>query len=166
MLEIVGDSEIGEMIAEAKYLPSDWQARLADLREASRFLEGAVHIVGDSGRRFRVIVRRHRAYLDNFTVILTTMTGDGSEFRLLRYDGSNHPHRNKIEGNWIIKKPHIHRATERYQELRWGLHDGYAEETRRYDDLSGAWECFLADTNLQAAEGARVSALPDLFTEV
>lgn len=168
MPEIVGDSEIGEMIAEAKYLPSDWQAQLADLKDKADSLEGEFSIVGTSGTRFRIIVSQSIHHQNKFTVILIAELGDGpdSEIKLLRYDGSNHAHRNKIEGNRIARREHIHRATERYQRLGSRFQDGYAEATDRYRDLGGAWECFWHDTNLAGLGGDQFSPLPDLFTEV
>ncbi len=162
----VSDSEIFQLIAESKFLTGNWQDELANPKSKGSHIEGQVDLVGASGTQFRVIVRQSLRDSHDFSVILVASRSGETEIRLLRYDGGSHPHRNKIERNWIERKPHIHSVTERYQELNWEFHDGYAEETIRYHDLSGAWECFLADINLQGPAGSRISTLPNLFTEV
>ena len=165
MPEIVPDSEIGQLIAERKVLSGNQLDELENPKSKGSHIEGQVDLVGVSGTQFRVIVRQSLRTNDDFSVILMANRAGEPAIRLLRYDGSSHPHRNKIEGNWIVRKPHIHRATERYQELKWEVHDGYAEETVLYRDLSGAWDCFLADANLQSPTGSRVLALSKPFTE-
>ncbi len=165
MPETVPDSEIAQLIAEQKVLPGNWQDELENRKSKDSHLEGQVDLVGASGTQFRVIVRQSLRTSDDFSVILMAKRVGEPEIRLLRYDGGSHPHRNKIERNWIIRKPHIHRATERYQELKWEFHDGYAEETVRYYDLNGAWESFAADASLRGSSLSRISTLPKLFTE-
>ena len=165
MPETVSDSEIAQLIAERKHLLGNWQDELENLKPKDSHLEGQIDLAGAAGTRFRIIVRQSVRNSHDFSVILIAERPREPEIRLLRYDGGSHPHRNKIERNWIVRKPHIYRATKRYQELKWELHDGYAEETARYHDLSGAWECFVADANLQGPAGSRISTLPKLFTE-
>lgn len=165
MPEIVPDSEIAQLITERKALPGNWQDELENPKSKGSHVERQVDLVGASGTQFRVIVRQSLQASDDFSVILMANRVGKPEVRLLRYDGGSHPHRNKIEGNWIVRRPHIHRATERYQELKWEVHDGYAEETSRYHDLSGAWENFVADANLQSPDGSRILALPKPFAE-
>ena len=166
MPDTVPDLEISGMITEAKPLPWNWQTQLVNLKDKSEFIEGEFQLVGNNGTWFRVIVKQHSTYRNNFTIVLAATLHTGIEIRLLRYDGSNHAHLNKIEGNRIRRKAHIHRATERYQKVGWEFHDGYAEATNRYYDLSGAWECFWADTNLSNPIGHHFQTLPNLFTEV
>ncbi len=62
-------------------------------------------------------------------------------------------------------KPHIHKATERYQRLRRADAEGYAEETDRYQDIKGAWDCFRADIHLQSSENYEDTNLPSPFVE-
>lgn len=60
-------------------------------------------------------------------------------FRLLRCNGP-HPtdHVNAIEGDVIIRTPHVHCLTERYQRRRRARPDGYAEPTDAYDSIESA----------------------------
>ena len=153
MADIVSDAKIAEMIAERKTLPLDWMQQLNRFKDRDDRYEAEVDLEGDAGTRFRIIVRSSRIKANDFSVVLIAALPENPEFRLLRYDGRSHTHRNRMEGNRIRREPHIHRATERYQQDPCGLpHDGYAEQTDRYQDLAGAWNCFLSDVDLQYPE--------------
>lgn len=165
MTGIISDARIAAMIAEPKALPENWRQELANLKDRVGRYESEVDFTGGNGTPFRIIVsRRHRAASD-FTVILMLNSPTHPGFRFLRYDGSGHDHRNTIEGNRIVRKPHIHRATERYQRTTFNRRpDGYAEETQRYQDLAGAWDCFHADVNLRFPSECDCRSLPTPFT--
>ena len=169
MPQVISDARITAMIAEPKRLPPDWQQQLATLHDRPDSNESAVDVRGAAGARFRIIIRQHRQYRNNFSVILLVETTHQPEFRLLRYDGGNHRHRNKIEGYWLERRPHIHRATARYQRAtarhpteRY-YHDGFAFEVQRYQDLAGAWNCFFEDVRLELPAGSSAKALPPVF---
>lgn len=171
MTQVISDERIAEMIAEPKLLPRDWQQQLANLRPKMDSKEASVGVSGTAGTQFRIIVRQHHQRSSDFSVILTKAMpteetpARQQEFRLLRCDGSYHPHRNIIEGNLIDHRPHIHRATARYQD-RGHPHDGYAVETDEYQDLAGAWNCFFDKVKLELPEGLSAAALPEGFAEV
>lgn len=162
MADIVSDAKISEMIAERKTLPPDWMQQLNRFKDKDSRYEAQVdHIEGDAGTRFRIIVGISPVKMNVFSVVLIAVLPENPEFRLLRYDGSNHNHSNKIEDNRIGRKPHIHRATERYQRDERRLpHDGYAKQTDRYQDLPGAWNCFFSDVDLQYPEEHQLGMLP------
>lgn len=123
--------------------------------------ESEFDLVGDEGTHFRIIVRRDIIEQNDFSVILRADLPEKPKFILLHYDGSNHNHRNRVERNRIVRQPHIHRATQRYQEdPRKLLHDGYAEPTDRYQDLAGAWNCFRSDLDLQYPEEHQLGIFP------
>ena len=155
MAEIISDARIASMIAERKYLPLNWQQVQMMFRLRDGSAESFVNFTGADGTPFRILIRQKRGQPSDFSVILMAVLSipivpGKPEFRLLRYDGSGHDRRNTIEGNWIVGKPHIHRATERYQrKTSQRRPDGYAEETQRYRDLAGAWNSFCADVNLR-----------------
>lgn len=85
----------------------------------------------------------------------------GGEVNLLRCNGPSHPHRNRIEGERFGMAPHIHRATERYQQLPHGSAEGFAQPTDAFYDLHGAfWAmCELAHVELPP------TGQPSLFGE-
>ena len=174
MPQVISDARITAMIAEPKRLPQDWQRQLATLRDRpggneSDSNKSVVDVRGAAGGRFQVIVRQHQQRPNDFSVILMARTTQRPEFRLLRYDGGNHRHRNKIEGYWLERRPHIHRATARYQRAAarhptGGYdHDGFAFEVQRYRDLAGAWDCFFEDVRLELPAGSSTKALPPVF---
>ena len=75
--------------------------------------------------------------------------GSNRLFRLLGYNGKSHEHSITIEGETFYDF-HIHRATERYQELGT-REDAYAEVTDRYGDFHGALMCLNEDANVKVA---------------
>ena len=169
MPQVISDARIAAMIAEPKRLPPDWPRQLATLHDRPDSNESAVDVRGTAGGRFRIIIRQHRQYRNNFSVILLVRTTHQPEFRLLRYDGGSHRHKNRIEGYVIERRPHIHRATARYQRAAarhptGGYeHDGFAFEVQRYRDLAGAWNCFFEDVRLELPAGSSAKVLPPVF---
>ena len=162
---IVSDAAIADLLAERKTLPSDWMERLASFRRREGRNESGIDLVGERGTQFRVIVRQSRLKADDFSIVLIAVLPEIGYFHLLRYDGGSHSHRNRIERTRIIRKPHIHMATERYQtDPRRLPSDGYAEETDRYVDLRGAWRRFFEYLNPQYPDEYQTAMLPDMFT--
>ena len=160
--EPLSDYEIAEFIEEAKLLPINWQA--SPVGKAGN-LQAQADVHGANGTRFLLVVRQSIGYRNNFSIVLAIKPSRGRQINLLRYDGDSHPHRNRIEGNRIEYKPHIHLATERYQRLRRADAEGYAEETDRFQDIKGAWDCFRSDIYLQSSENSEDTNLPSPFVE-
>lgn len=131
----LSDVEIAALLADPKPTLS-----LADLvprqvKRGHRVQEKEVE--GQSGAKFHLIVRQNVKVPTDFSVILAyAMPSLHRRFRLRRHNGSSHRHPNKIEGN-VVEGPHVHIATQRYQEAGF-KEDAYAEVTDRYTDLSGA----------------------------
>ena len=71
-------------------------------------------------------------------------------YPVIRCNGP-HPsdHTNRIERNKIVRTPHVHRLTERYQRLRPPKSDGFAEETTVYVTIEEALEHLAETINLQ-----------------
>jgi hypothetical protein len=70
---------------------------------------------------------------------------------LARYNGSSHPHPNRIEQTRIEFAPHIHKTTERYLRANMKA-DGFAEQTNRYSTLAGAMHALVTDLNMRGLE--------------
>lgn len=67
---------------------------------------------------------------------------------IVRYNGSAHAHRNKIEQGRISYRAYRHVATERY--IQAGLKpEGFAIERTDYRDLSGAVQALHKEMNLE-----------------
>lgn len=95
--------------------------------------------------------RRYREYL----VIFAIATLNRETIRLRRYNGKSHEHTNKIESQ-KFGGYHIHQATERYQQSGT-REDEYAEPTRRYSDLHGAFRCMIGDCKFIEPSNAQMS---------
>lgn len=149
------DAQIAELIAEPKPLPDDFRRRTT-LREKRGHAEAQLDVTGDAGSRFGLIFRRSLTNPLSFSVILGYRPPQSSQiFRLRRYNGKSHEHRNKIEGNQFYDF-HVHMATHRYQEL--GLReDGYAEPSERFADMDGAFECLIDDCGFRRPAGDTMS---------
>ena len=86
---------------------------------------------------FRLILRQSSFNPLDFSVILAWIPAQStSPFRLCRYNGKSHEHTNALDSQKFYDF-HVHRATERYQQL--GLReDSFAEPTSRYQDFTVA----------------------------
>ncbi len=141
------DSEISQMIREAKALPDNYTPPI-QLRGKRGHKERKLDVTGDSGKQYRLILRQSNFNALDFSIILAFKPTVSSQlFRLRRYNGKHGEHTNKIEGNTFYNF-HIHEATERYQEI--GMReDAYAEPTDRYGDYREAFHCMLHDCGFQ-----------------
>lgn len=107
-----------------------------------------IPVTGEAGSEFIIKIRRNDHNPLNFSVILVFLVPNtNSHIRLLRYNGNSHTHSNKIERTVFYNKFHIHRATERYQELG-AREDAFAEETDLFSSLESAIRCFVKDCNI------------------
>ena len=104
--------------------------------------ESEVNPTGTDGSAFRIVVSQRTG--DDFSVMLLAILDkpvvpNRPEFPLLRYDDAGHTHSNALEGDIIRRKPHIHRATERYQKAtNQRRPDGYAVATARLPEFAAS----------------------------
>lgn len=102
----------------------------------------------DGSKSFELYTRQNTLDPEAYSCGLVFLAGNGERVPLARYNGSNHTHRNPLEGDeLIVNKCHIHKATERYMDAG-DKADKYAETTDRYDSLAGALDCMLHDCNI------------------
>ena len=137
------DTEIAVFIAEAKLLPDDYRQKV-QTKPKRGHRERELDLVGANGSEFRLILRESSFNPLDFSLILTWLPPQStSPFRLCRYNGKSHEHTNSLESQKFYEF-HIHRATERYQQL--GLReDSFAEPTDRYQDFARALQCLIQD---------------------
>lgn len=156
MPRILTEKEIQGLINEEKALPSNWRNLLRPRPKHSyQYNERELSVQSVTGTQFRVISRSNRQNPLDFSIILVFEDNNGTEYRLLRYNGK-HPsrHTNKWEkdrgqGAWRVGPGfHIHRATERYQTDGYAI-DGFAEATDTYGDLGSAMDAFLNATGFR-----------------
>ena len=158
MDEFYSDDEITSLISESKSIPISLAQIGAKVREKRGHKEFDYSIKRSDGSQFILKIRQSLENALAFSVILALQPKDKTElFILRRYNGKNHRHRNRIEGNSAFYEFHIHTATERYQTD--GMYEeGFAEVTDRYADLNGAIQCLVADCNIVST-----NAQSDLF---
>ena len=153
------DAEIAELLAEEKPLPENWQARLKTLAKANQaYKRRDLGITGAQGHPFRVILRQSTHSPLDFSVILTFTDEDGTEYRLIRYNGRHaSQHTNKwekargMENSTFRNRFHIHRATERYQLAGFAI-DGFAEPTDEYGSFDAALDLFTMNHGFRRPE--------------
>lgn len=151
------DPEIAVLMAERKALPANWRRRMRLVPKESQ-AERQLDLVGVEANGYRLILRQNLINQLDFSLILAVRAPNSTRlFRLRRYNGATHRHRNRIERN-RFHGFHIHTATERYQAL--GLsEDGFAEPTDRYFDFESAKRCLFEDANIQLPPGQQISLL-------
>jgi hypothetical protein len=149
MSDLVEDDEIERLVQEVKPLPIDYRARMRT-KPKHGHNEAELEVKGEDGGEFVIIARESQFNRSLFSAILAVRpAGTLNLFRLRRYNGQGHDHPNRIERE-LVKGPHIHLATERYQ-ARGFKEDGFAIATDRYTDLDGAIACLLQDCGFVTA---------------
>jgi hypothetical protein len=153
---IISDAKIAAYLGESKRLPANWLQTLQMEAPQRGHRGSALEVVGADGNRYEIRLRQ--AALDPlaFSAILFILDIDGlRRFRLKRYNGRSHGHRNPLEQQRFGVGFHIHTATERYQ-LAGFDEDTYAEVTDRYGNVWEALECLLSDCGFQDDQGSQL----------
>ena len=143
MAATYSDQDIAQFMMERKPLPEDYRTGM-QVQPKRGHKEQELDVQGVSGNKFRLILRQNSFDPLDFSIILAHCPPNTHRlFRLRRYNGRSHEHKNHIEGNTFYDF-HIHIATQRYQEFGT-REDAYAEPTDRFSDFSSALECLLND---------------------
>jgi hypothetical protein len=138
---VITDEQISHFINEKKIVSNKFNPVL---RDKSIYHEFVFEVKGENENTFRIIVRQNKINPLDFSVILGVSI-NGRLFKLKRYNGNLHEHINKIE-NQKISGFHIHKATQRYQEMGF-REEGYAEVSKKYVDWRTALNSMLNDNN-------------------
>ncbi|CAI9896057.1 TPA: hypothetical protein RQ837_001972 [Pseudomonas aeruginosa] len=114
----------------------------------------------DGSLQFSLYLRQNMRIVESFSCGLLYLHAGGEKVTLARYNGSDHPHNNPLDGTRADNHCHIHRATERYMAIgRKSEH--YAESTDRYTDLSGALRAIVDDCMISGIRLANAMAADD-----
>jgi hypothetical protein len=123
MARHLSDETIHQLLVEAKPLPPDFLERL-QVKPKHGHKESEMDVTGNGGSEFQVILRQSNFNPLDFSIILAYRPPKTNQlFRLRRYNGKSHEHRNMIEGNTFYDF-HVHTATQRYQEA--GLREDWS----------------------------------------
>jgi hypothetical protein len=149
------DKEIYRLIHEIKPLPEDYRKKI-NVRQKRGHKDRDLEIKGADGNDFKLIIRQSIFNSLDFSIILAYKPPQSNQiFRLQRYNGKSHEHTNIIE-NIKFYGFHIHKATERYQEIG-AREDAFAEQTNRFSDFHGAIDCMMADCGFQIPKNPQLS---------
>ena len=133
MADILSDREVEQLLKETKPLEKDYRARI-QIRPKTGHKERELDVKGVNGSDFRLILRQSAYNPLDFSVILAYRPPNSNQlFRLWRCNGKSHEHTNTIEQKKFYDF-HIHKATERYQQIG-AREDAYAEPTDKYSDI-------------------------------
>lgn len=103
----------------------------------------------ESKHEFMIYLRQNlrEGMEDDFSCGMSWLAPNGETLSLIRYNGSSHNHKNHIENIKLGYFCHIHKATEKYIRANKKA-DGYAEITKRYKTMDGAFHCLVEDCNV------------------
>lgn len=121
------------LIARLKALPKRIENPRARLSNKERHQERNYDVAGGE-ENFRIFVRQSSSVPDGFSCGLIWLPRGDIKVTLARYNGSDHPHHNGIEGTRVDFEFHIHTATERYW-LNGSKVEHFAEATDRFSDV-------------------------------
>lgn len=145
--ESITDVKIDELLRMPKRVSNP--ATRAKDKEGHRQLNYKVRATQNADYEFTLYTRQNLrlGMEDDFSCGLSWTSPNGEVLTLVRYNGSNHPHPNHLEGTRIEFENHIHQATERYIRAN-RKPDGFAERSDKYKTLMGALSCLLDDCNI------------------
>jgi hypothetical protein len=148
----LNNGEIWALINEKKYVNLEFDELLSRMREKNGHKEFDYIIPRKDGSSFYLKLRQNRRNPLDFSAILGfSPKGINTVFKLVRYNGKSHEHRNVLENEPAFYDFHIHKATERYQ-LAGRKEEFYAEITDRYSNLRSALRCLIDDCNVSLKE--------------
>jgi hypothetical protein len=133
MAAIFSNKDISRLIQERKPLPEDYRTKI-QTRPKFGHKERELDIKGVDGGEYRLIFRQSIFNPLDFSIILAYRPPKSNHlFRLRRYNGKSHEHTNPIESETFYDF-HIHRATEKYQEMG-AREDTFAQAMDRFADF-------------------------------
>ena len=149
----VADADVKVFLSSRKYLS---QKDIDSLRHPSipngaetRYLRSKINVRDDFENRFEVFVRVNNEIPGDFSVgVIYRPEGYDKGIVLRRYNGNSHSHTNKIEREKIVRKFHIHEATERYQDAGYKAED-YATISTGYSTYQEAIDRMIDECNLR-----------------
>lgn len=145
---VLSDHEIDRLLSMPKAVTNP-RARWKEQKGSN---QQTFDVQSDDGEhKFKLFVRQNMRLPDNFSCGLRYLHPSGETVTLTRYNGSDHPHENPLEGGRFDGICHIHRATQRYMEAgRKSEH--FAEPTDRYSNVEGALRALIQDCNISGIE--------------
>lgn len=153
----LSDEKIYQLIEEEKIIQLYFEDFFTRMKEKNGHKTFDISTPIKDGSSFHLLLRQNRKNPLDFSAILGYSPKElNSIFKLVRYNGKSHEHRNVLEKTEAFYDFHIHTATERYQ-LAGRKEESYAEVTERYSDLRGALRCLIKDCNVSLKTNPQVN---------
>jgi len=155
MADFLEDTQIQSLLKEEKSITLEQYQKLFQFnKQKGAHKEQEVVATGISGSEFIIKIRQSTINAMDFSVVIGYLLPNKTTiFRLRRYNGKSHGHKNKIE-NTEFYDFHIHTASERYQTLG-ADEETYAEKTDKYSDLSSAIDVMIKECNIKLPSGVQ-----------
>lgn len=151
------EEEIRSLILEKKEINLEFEELFSRMKNKRGHKEFDYIIPRDDGSSFYLKLRQNRVNSLDFSAILGYSPKEiNTVFKLIRYNGKSHEHRNVLEKEDVFYDFHIHLATERYQ-ISGRKEEAFAEVTNRYSNLRGALKCLIEDCNVSLKENPQRS---------
>lgn len=143
-LETLNDKKIHELLTCLKRVDNpSAREKLIDKDMRKDYRVSSI----DNSHEFILFTRQNTLIPESFTAGLRWKSKTGEEIILLRCNGSDHIHGNKIEKTTFGPVCHIHSATERYI-LAGKKVESFAEMTNQYQTLEGALNYLVRFANI------------------
>ena len=139
----INDARIAELLSLDKTVTNP-RSRTVD---RGSHKQGNYRVESKDGQSFTLYTRQNNKMEEDFSCGLLWYMPSGDVLTLVRYNGSSHPHTNRLEKSELDFSCHIHRATEKYI-MAGKKAEGFAEPTNRYSTLAGALHCLVTDCNI------------------
>ncbi len=156
---MITDQEINKLLKVQKTIElREYNKLYKFTRTKGQHKEQEVALKGEDGNDFIIKTRLSKLNPLDFSAILGYILPNKTTiFRLRRYNGKSHEHKNKLEKQKFYDF-HIHTATERYQALGYD-EEGYAQATNGYSDLHSAIDMMIKECNIGIPSGAQTKLI-------
>lgn len=153
----MNDQDIQKLLEEKKAITLDDYHKLFALSKIKgKHKEQEVLLNGTDQHEFIIKIRQSIINPMDFSVIVGFIPKEKNKiFRLKRYNGKSHKHKNSLEKDEFYDF-HIHTATQRYDDLGYD-EEAYAQVSDKYSDLKSAIETMIKECNIIIPNGAQLS---------
>lgn len=145
--ESLTDNKIAELLKLPKRVVNpNIRQKIKDGKEQFNYI---LSCIGKDKYKFELYTRQNmrEGMEDDFSCGLSWVASNGESLTLCRYNGPSHDHPNHLENEQLGYNCHIHKTTEKYINAN-RKPEGFAEFTKRYSTLKGAFHCLVNDCNI------------------
>ena len=152
---VLSDDQIQSYLNEKKAIPTT-RLRAVRWKDKEGHRQKTIDLDQiDPDYSFQIFERQSRYNPLDFSVgLYLRFTTSNEKIILIRCNGNSHRHPNRLEGQIISRKFHVHKATQRYMETGVDKPESYAKETTEYSDIEGAFQYLCREANIKIGDGS------------